>query len=216
MGPVSGQLANEPLANPAARVATRSLAARLRRFGLPIAIALAVTVTAGALVARHWYDWFEKRVVVVAPGALVRGAYQKPNVLRRLIEREKIKTIVTLAALPRSSDRYRDESRVVEETGVHWVVVPIVDSRPSLEQMASAADLLADRQAQPIFFHCIAGHHRTSLALAAYRIRYEGWSADRAWREVSSLPWARPAHDVFDHRQIEAFAARYGGHAARR
>jgi protein-tyrosine phosphatase len=99
---------------------------------------------------------------------------------------------------------------------VRWVVVPILDSRPTIEQMANAADLLADRQSQPIFFHCIAGHHRTSLALAAYRIRYEGWSADRAWNEVSSLPWARPSRDVFDHRQIQEFAARYGDHIQRR
>jgi hypothetical protein len=191
-------------------------AGRLRRFRGPILIALVLTTMVSIVVSRRWYDWFEKRVVIVSPGGLVRGAYQRPNVLRRLIEREKIKTVVTLAALPRNSERYRDEARVVAETGVRWVVVPILDSRPSIEQIANAADLLADHQARPIFFHCIAGHHRTSLALAAYRIRYEGWSADRAWREVSSLPWAKPNRDVFDHRQIDAFAARYGTHTQRR
>ena len=58
-------------------------------------------------------------------------------------------------------------------------MVPIEGSRPSLEQMRKAADLLADPALRPVFFHCVAGHHRTSLALAAYRIRHEGWSADR-------------------------------------
>ena len=58
--------------------------------------------------------------------------------------------------------------------------------------MAEAADLLADPFRQPIYFHCVAGHHRTSLAHAAYLIRHDGYSADAAWEVVSRLPWARP------------------------
>ena len=58
---------------------------------------------------------------------------------------------------------------------------------------------------EPVFFHCVAGHHRTGLVHAAYRIRHEGWPAERAWRELMSLPWARPATDVDDCRLIEAF-----------
>jgi hypothetical protein len=73
--------------------------------------------------------------------------------------------------------------------------------------MAEAADLLADPALQPVFFHCVAGHHRSSLVQAAYRIRYEGWSASRAWGEVAALPWARPDSDVEDRRLIEQFAA---------
>jgi protein tyrosine/serine phosphatase len=181
-----------------------------REFVLPAA---ALTVVAWAVVwwvSHSWYDWFEKRVVVVAPGELVRGAMQRPGPLRRLIAREHIKTIVTLAAVGPEAERFLDQARVVSRTGVRWIIVPIVDSRPTLEQMAEAADLLGDRRLRPTFFHCIAGHHRTGLALAAYRIRHEGWSAERAWRELSAMPWSRPEKDVFDHRQIEAFAAKYG------
>ena len=48
--------------------------------------------------------------------------------------------------------------------------------------MAEAADLLADPNRQPVFFHCVAGHHRTSLTHAAYLIRHAGYSAEQAWR----------------------------------
>ena len=81
-------------------------------------------------------------------------------------------------------------------------------SRATLEQMAAAADLLADPGRQPVFFHCVAGHHRTSLVHAAYLIRHRGYSAEQAWQAVSSLPWARPDAEVDrnDRFLIEAFA----------
>ena len=96
----------------------------------------------------------------------------------------------------------------MRRAGTGWIIVPMRGSRATLEQMAEAADLLADPARRPVFFHCVAGHHRTSLVHAAYRIRHEGWSAERAWREVAGLPWARPHADIGDRRLIEAFAAR--------
>jgi protein-tyrosine phosphatase len=85
----------------------------------------------------------------------------------------------------------------VSQTGVDWVIVPMRGSRATLEQMARAADLLADPNRQPVFFHCVAGHHRTSLAHAAYLIRHSGWSAEQAWHAIAELPWTRP-HAVAD------------------
>jgi hypothetical protein len=159
-----------------------------------------------ALVA-GWDDLVEKRVVVVAPGRLVRGAWQRPWPLRRLIEREKIRTVVTLTAINRDDPKFLGQERVIREAGVDWIIVPMRGSRATLDQMAEAADLLADPRRQPVFFHCVAGHHRTSLVHAAFRMRHEGWTAERAWREVAQLPWARPETDLGDRLLIEAFAA---------
>jgi protein tyrosine phosphatase (PTP) superfamily phosphohydrolase (DUF442 family) len=153
-------------------------------------------------------DWFEKRVRVVEPGRLVRGAWQRPGPLRRIIAREGIKTIVTLTAINASDPKFADQKRVVEETGIRWVIVPMRGSRATAEQMAAAADLMADPGRQPVFFHCVAGHHRTSLAHAAYLIRHRGYTADQAWAAISSLSWARPdsAVDRNDRFLIEEFA----------
>jgi protein tyrosine phosphatase (PTP) superfamily phosphohydrolase (DUF442 family) len=177
-----------------------------RRFGVGLAIGLSAAV--GLAVAASWDDWVEKRVSVVVPGRLVRGAWQRPGPLRRIVAREKIKTIVTLTAINRDDPKYIGQRQVVDESGVDWIIVPMRGSRATLAQMAEAADLLADPRRQPVFFHCVAGHHRSSLAHAAYLIRHEGWSADRAWCEVAGLPWARPDADLGDRRAIEAFAAR--------
>jgi hypothetical protein len=175
--------------------------------GRRYATGLLLLAVLGLGVTAAWTDRAEKRVSVVVPGRLVRGAWQRPGPLRRLIEREKIRTIVTLTAINRDDPKYVAQARVVRATGVTWVIVPMRGSRATLGQMAEAADLLADPRRQPIFFHCVAGHHRTSLAHAAYRIRHEGVSAGRAWSEVAALPWARPRADGEDRRLIEAFAS---------
>jgi hypothetical protein len=150
----------------------------------------------------------EKRVRVVAPGRLVRGAWQDPQSLRAIIARERIKTVVTLTAINQNDSKYPGQARVVSETGVSWLFVPMRGSTGTLEQMAEAADLLADPGRQPVFFHCVAGHHRTSLAHAAYLIRHQGYSANEAWNVVASLPWSRPraAADRSDKALIDQFA----------
>ncbi len=187
----------------------------LRNYGLAIgALMIVFWALLQGLVINRWDDWFEKRVRVVTPGQLVRGAFQRPDPLRRIIAREHIKTIVTLTAYSDEDERFQGQIPVVRETGVRWMIVPIIGSRPSIEQMRKAADLLNERELRPIFFHCVAGHHRTSLALAAYRIRHEGWTAEQAWNEVAALPWASAEADRFDHSQIEAFAAKYGRRVA--
>jgi len=167
-----------------------------------------VVVCAVLLVAFRRDDWFEKRVEVVVAGQLVRGAWQRPGPLRRIIGREAIKTIVTLTAINSADPKFRQQEQVVQETGVRWVIVPMRGSRATPEQMALAADLLAEPANQPVFFHCVAGHHRTSLAHAAYLIRHRGYTADQAWQVVSGLPWARPdsAVDRNDRFLIEEFA----------
>lgn len=175
---------------------------RLIQLGLGLAGVLAVV----AIANRN--EWLEKRVMVIHPGRLVRGAWQRPMPLRRLIAREGIQTIVTLTAINSTDHKFIDQTRVVREEGIDWVVIPMRGSRATVEQMAIAADLLADPDRQPVFFHCVAGHHRTSLAHAAYLIRHEGYTAEEAWGVVSSFPWARPEAvvDRNDRFLIEEFA----------
>ena len=181
-----------------------------RRIILGLFAAILVGSGATAAANKYRYDFLEKRVAVVEPGRLVRGAWQKPAPLRRIIEREGIKTIVTVAAVPEDDPRYIEQAEVVRDTGVKWIVVGMVGSRATMDQMAQAADLLNDPALQPVYFHCVAGHHRTSLAHAAYLIRHRGLDAAGAWDEVERYPWARPEADNSDHRLIEEFASKMG------
>jgi hypothetical protein len=173
------------------------------------AMTLGGAATLGLGASAFWDEAFEKRVAVVVPGRVIRGAWQCPRPLRRLLDRARVRTVVTLTAINRDDPKYIRQERVVREAGVDWLIVPMRGSRATLAQMAEAADLLADPARQPVFFHCVAGHHRSSLVHAAYLIRHRGDPADRAWRTVAALPWARPdaEADRGDRRLIEAFAA---------
>ena len=102
---------------------------------------------------------------------------------------------MTLTAINRDDPKYVGQAKVVSQTGVDWIIVPMRGSTATLEQMAEAADLLADPARQPVFFHCVAGHHRTSLAHAAYLIRHAGYTGGAAWQDVAGLPWARPRRE---------------------
>src|SRR5205823_2703404 len=94
---------------------------RSRRFRVGLVFAAFAVLVAG--LARSWDHLAEKRVAVVASGKLVRGAWQRPWPLRRIIKREKIRTIVTLTAINRDDPKYVGQSRVVSEAGVGWVIV---------------------------------------------------------------------------------------------
>ena len=152
-------------------------------------------------------EFFEKRFACVVPGQIYRGAWQCPVPLERILRRDGIRTVVTLTAINRDDPKYVRQAEVLTRLKIDWRFVPIRGSYATLEQMVTAANLLADRRLQPIFYHCIAGHHRSSQAQAAYRIQHDGWDAERAWAEVAALPWARPTQDGDDHRLIDAFAA---------
>lgn len=169
-------------------------------------VAACAVIAIGAVMA-----WLQgpRRIRVVVPGRLIGGAWQSPRAMQGLIDAEKIRTIVTLTAINRDDPKYVSQARVVERTGVDWILIPMRGSTGTVEQMAEAADLMADPARQPVYFHCVAGHHRTSLAHAAYLIRHEGYSADRAWEVVANLPWARPnaPADKRDRARIAEFAA---------
>jgi protein tyrosine phosphatase (PTP) superfamily phosphohydrolase (DUF442 family) len=178
-----------------------------RRTWMGIAVGVIATPLASYSAWQYRDDFFEKRVAVVVPGRIFRGAWQSPGPLRRILARERIKTVLTLTAISKEDPKYVGQARVIRETGINWRFIPIHGSYASLSQMEEAAGILADPSLQPIFYHCVAGHHRSSQAQAAYRITSEGWSGDNAWAEVAALPWAKPAKDLEDHRLIEAFAS---------
>jgi protein-tyrosine phosphatase len=48
---------------------------------------------------------------------------------------------------------------------------------------ALAGLLEARRQGEQVLVHCSAGSERTGLLVAFYRMLYQGWSGDRAYRE---------------------------------
>jgi hypothetical protein len=59
-----------------------------------------------------------------------------------------------------------------------------VFKRPDLSMVEQALELMA---AGECLVHCEAGHDRTGLCCALYRVRYDGWSTEQAWKEALDL-----------------------------
>ncbi len=161
-------------------------------------------------------DSTPKRLAEIASGRIYRGAWQSPAALRSLINQKHIRTIVTLTAINADDPKYVNQRRVIETTGVDWIIIPMRGSTATLEQLDQAAALVADPARQPVFFHCVGGHHRSNLVHAAYRIRHDSMSAAAAWDEICRLPWTNPRRDQSDREVIDAFAMRGVIHQTRR
>ncbi len=137
---------------------------------------------------RHGYEYvLPVRAVEVVPGALYRGAWQHDIPMRGLVREHHIKTIVALAH-PEGHHMAIAERKLARDLGVDWVHVPIIDDpkighgKTVTELLDQAADLLADPDRRPIYFHCHHGLIRTSMAQMAWRMKHCGWTLERAER----------------------------------
>ena len=176
---------------------------------LTASAALAIALAAVWVAASRWSGQAEKRVRVVVPGRLVRGAWQAPEALRAIIAREQIKTIVTLTAINRDDPKYHwsGEGRMPHAGKLDHGADARLDRRP-LNRWPEAADLLADPGlAAGLFPLCrrTSPHEPGPCGL----LDPAPWLAGRGGLERSGrLPWARPAAtaDQNDKALIERFA----------
>lgn len=156
------------------------VAATRHRRALVVAMFLAV-VTAGLALSRNhlWVQNFH----AVEPGAVYRGAEQKPGPLRRIIERHEIRTIVCLV------DPEPDEQAMARSLGVQWLWVPLGDCSTTatfngLEQLAA---ILAEPANRPVFFHCRRGIYRSNLGQAVYRMKCCSWTLEQSLAELRTM-----------------------------
>jgi hypothetical protein len=101
--------------------------------------------------------------------------------------------------------KYTSYAEVVREKKLDWILMPIVGSYMKLEQMAEAADWV-EALPKPLLFHCVAGHHRTTQAHTAWRMRHHGWTFDQAWAEVEQYGWTSRTRDLKDLALIRRFS----------
>ena len=82
------------------------------------------------------------------------------------------------------------ESELCKQLGVRYVCLPpdllppheVEEHRPvAIDQML---ELLDDESVYPVLLHCKAGLHRTGVLTAVYRMEYQGWSRQAAFREL--------------------------------
>lgn len=78
-----------------------------------------------------------------------------------------------------------NEKKEADSLGMKFVLIPGNGwSPPSDEQMAEFFAIVAAHPRETIFVHCWLGGDRTGVFLAAYRIAFEQWSAEKAVAEM--------------------------------
>jgi protein tyrosine/serine phosphatase len=83
--------------------------------------------------------------------------------------------------------RDQGEEALVRKLGMQYVSIPWHCPLPSDEAMASFLQLIEDNPGKKVFVHCRLGDDRTGMAVAAYRIAEEDWSANEAMKEMKAF-----------------------------
>jgi protein tyrosine phosphatase (PTP) superfamily phosphohydrolase (DUF442 family) len=133
----------------------------------------------------------------VAEG-LYRGGRPTPAGLAFLKEKG-IKTVVDL----RPGD---GEKALVEKLGMKYVHLPISAwGRIPGETVQTFFQIARDPASQPVFVHCQRGADRVGVMVGFYRIAFQGWDGEKAYREARAMGmswWFRGLK-----RQLYEFAA---------
>lgn len=120
------------------------------------------------------------RLARVSP-FLYRSGQPTEQGLKKLAEMG-IRTIIDLRG---PGQRARKEQELVESLGMRYVNVPLSNiGRPTDAQIERIFEIIADPDARPVLVHCRRGEDRTGMVVALYRIFYEGWDAEHAYREM--------------------------------
>jgi protein tyrosine/serine phosphatase len=113
---------------------------------------------------------------------LFRGSQPRLSYLSEL----KKLGITTIIDLRSESPHKRNQERSrAASLGIHFVSIPVGGfSNPISTQLAQFFALLRASPPQKIFVHCEFGEDRTGVFIAAYRIAFDGWSAEQATSEM--------------------------------
>ena len=91
-------------------------------------------------------------------------------------------------------NRSKTEGKVVRHFGMKYVAIPWHCPFPHDKDFARFLKLVRDNPDKKIFVHCRLGDDRTGMMIASYRIAVDGWSADRAMREMQDFGFTRVHH----------------------
>ncbi len=87
--------------------------------------------------------------------------------------------------------RSRDtERKIVTHLGMQYVAMPWRCSFPKDETFAQFLTQLGDNPGKKVFVHCRVGDDRTGMMIASYSMAREGWSAEKAEKEMEKFAFS--------------------------
>ncbi|RTL46164.1 MAG: hypothetical protein EKK48_02170 [Candidatus Melainabacteria bacterium] len=118
---------------------------------------------------------------VVSPH-LIRGAQPTVPALS-VLKSAGVKTIINLRNEP---ILVAQEAGAAKRAGLNYINIPMAlfetPTKQQFQKFLSAVD-----NNGPVFVHCQMGEDRTGTMVAVYRMAREGWDANRAYQEMTSM-----------------------------
>jgi uncharacterized protein (TIGR01244 family) len=108
---------------------------------------------------------------------LFRGAQPTADGMKTL-KSHHIQTVINL----RDSDDSA-EANMVRDAGMNYIHLPLDAETVTVADAEKFLTLLADASG-PVFVHCLVGRDRTGMAVAAYRVRIQGWTQEAAIKDL--------------------------------
>jgi protein tyrosine phosphatase (PTP) superfamily phosphohydrolase (DUF442 family) len=159
--------------------------ARRPRIVLCLALASLAAALAGASQVRHLL--VPKRFVAVEPGFLYRSGQISPRLVRRVLEEHAIHRVVWLVAYDPARESHRAEREATRALGIEPIHLPLRgNGTGKISRYADAIEEIARarRAREAVLVHCAAGARRSAGVVAMYGLLVEGWSPERAYREL--------------------------------
>jgi hypothetical protein len=144
----------------------------------------------------------EDQVIEVIPGEVMRSGQLDGGELRDVIERSRLRTVVSLTGSGPADDWVGAERELCAAMGVRHVTLPFsLDTWPGRVQVELAVKLL-DTAERPLLFHCLRGVDRSGWASAVALLLADA-PVERALQQMSRRtghlcdPNACPLHRFF-------------------
>lgn len=105
-----------------------------------------------------------------------------------------VKTIVDLECklFEKEPAAVKNERTLAADLNIRFEHIPMHPiSAPGKHDVERALSLIADPSNQPVYVHCNRGSDRTGIVVAAYRIRYDGWTVQESVEEMKQYGYRK-------------------------
>jgi protein tyrosine/serine phosphatase len=172
-----------------------------------VLVAAIVGVVAGLPLVQYRYAYAQaKRLREVEPGRVYRSGQLNADGFRAARDQYGIRTVICLRDDDPDPDVNQQflpggdtvkESDLCRDLGMNFVfIAPDLVSRRQVPQRRPEAierflEVMDDPASYPVLIHCNAGLNRTGVLVAVYRMEYQNWSRDQAFRETQDNGFGR-------------------------
>jgi protein tyrosine phosphatase (PTP) superfamily phosphohydrolase (DUF442 family) len=94
--------------------------------------------------------------------------------------------LVVNLALPESTNALPDEKQIVEAEGIHYVHIPVVWEKPSIENVNEFFSVMEANSDKKVFVHC-AANMRVSAFIYLYQRLHESISEEEAKKDLHKI-----------------------------